>query len=311
MTEIAPFNGFGLQDVDPNVVNDRHLFVGGSDVATILGINKYKTQYQLAQEKLGIIDNAFEGNMYTAYGNKLEPQIREYINAVNQTNFFVNSYVDEERSIRSNVDGIDTEQGILLEIKTHGKNPTMEVYKAQMQLYMAQIGVDYGWLALYERPSDFDVEFDADRLQIIEVDKDEEQVQKIYDAIETFWVRCEYLRDKPEMTEQEYFTVGTDMDKSIMKLNKLAPEILKYKEYVKHLETQEKALKEELYLKMTENDIKKIETPLLVITRVLPGKTSRFDTTQFKKDYPDLSKEYTKESERKGYIKLTERKEGE
>lgn len=303
------FNGFGLQEVDLNVVTDRHIYVGGSDVPTILGINKYKTQYQLAQEKLGIIENDFKGNIYTTFGNKLEPQIREYINAVNQTNFIVNTYHDEERSIRSNVDGIDIDENILLEIKTHGKNPTLKVYEVQMQLYMAQTGAEVGWLAMYERPDNFDIEFDAERLVIKEIERNEALINEILDAIETFWVRVEYLREKPEMEEQEFMTVGTDMDVSIMKLNKLAPEILKHKEYVKHLETQEKQLKDELYEKMTENDIKKIETPLLVVTRVLPGKTNRFDATAFKKDYPELSEQYTKQSERKGYVKLTERKE--
>lgn len=304
-----PFNGFGLQEYDPNVSEKRDVYVGGSDIPTILGINKYKTQYQLAQEKLGIVKAEFISNAYTTYGNKLEPQIRDYINAINQTNFWVNTYHDEERGIRSNVDGIDVEQNILLEIKTHGKTPKRNVYEAQMQLYMAQIGAEVGWLAMYERPDNFDVEFDAERLQIIEVEADKEYQAKIYDAIETFWVRCEYLKEKPDMTEQQFMTVGTDMDKSIMKLNKLTPELIKYKELVKHLESQEKQLKDELYEKMTENDIKKIETAKFVVTRVLPGKTSRFDSTKFKKDYPELSEKYTKESSRKGYVKLTERKE--
>ena len=306
---LETFNGFGLQEQDPNVINDRNVYVGGSDVPTILGINKYKTKFELAREKVGIEEKPFISNPYTQFGNQLEPDIRDYINAVNGTNFIVNTYHNEERSIRSNVDGIDLEENILLEIKTHGKNPNMKVYEAQMQLYMAQIGAEVGWLALYERPENFDIEFDADRLKIKEVERDEEYINKIYDAIETFWVRCEYLREKPDMAEQEFMTIGTDMDKSIMKLNKLAPEILKYKDYVKELESQEKSLKDELYEKMTENDIKKIETPLLVVTRVLPGKTNRFDSKSFKEDYPELSDQYTKQSERKGYVKLTERKE--
>lgn len=302
------FNGFGLQDYDPNVVTDRNIYVGGSDVPTILGINKYKTQYELAREKLGIIKSEFTGNAYTAFGNKLEPQIREYINAVNQTNFIVNTYIDEERSVRSNVDGIDLEENILLEIKTHGKNPSLKVYTVQMQLYMAQIEAEEGWLALYERPVDFDIEFDSERLKIEVIERDEELIEQIYDAIETFWVRCEYLREKPDMDEQEYMTVGTDVDKSVMKLNKLAPEILKYKEYVKELEKVEKSLKDELYEKMTENDIKKIETPLFTVTRVLPTTSMRFDSKRFKEYHPALYDDFTTESSRKGYVKLTERK---
>lgn len=71
------FKGFGLQKQDVNVTENRNLYVGGSDVPTILGINKYKTQYELALEKTGIQPSEFTGNEYTEYGNKLEPQIRE------------------------------------------------------------------------------------------------------------------------------------------------------------------------------------------------------------------------------------------
>ncbi|MGX7091209.1 lambda-exonuclease family protein [Hutsoniella sourekii] len=300
------FNGFGLQERDLNVELNRHLFVGGSDVPTILGINSYKSQFQLAKEKLGIEPNEFTGNEYTKFGNVLEPQIREYINKINDTNFIVQTFIDEDQAIRSNVDGIDHEHNLLLEIKTHGKNPKKQIYYVQMQLYMYQTGAEEGWLALYERPSNFDVEFDADRLEIEVVEKDPELIQKILDAIETFWIRCEYLKESPEMNEQEFMTLGTDMDRSIAKLNQLAPKIVEFKQMLKEYQQQEEALKDELYKKMTEGDIKKIETPLLVVTRVLPSKSNRFDSKSFKEEHPDLYQEYLTENERKGYVKLKE-----
>ncbi|MGF3066622.1 lambda-exonuclease family protein [Facklamia sp. P12950] len=304
---LETFNGFGLQKQDDNVTKDRNIYVGGSDVPTILGINKYKTQYQLAQEKLGIIENEFQGNAYTTYGNQLEPQIRDYINSVNEMSFIVNTYHDEEKSIRSNVDGIDLETMTLLEIKTHGKQPKLEVYKAQMQLYMAQTGCEMGWLALYERPENFDTDFNNEQLEIVEVPADKDYQEKILDSIETFWVRVEYLREKPDMTEIEFMTIGTTMDVALMKLNKLAPNLIRYKEFVKHLEDQEKQLKEMLYQNMEENDVKKIETPFFIVTRVLPSQSKRFDSKKFKEDHPDIYEKYQTTSNRKGYIKLTER----
>ena len=101
------FKGFGVKKQDINVTANRHKYVGGSDVPTILGINQYKNQYELAREKMGIDEREFITNAYIQFGNQLEPQIREYINAVNDTQFVVDSYVDEQQHIRSNVDGID------------------------------------------------------------------------------------------------------------------------------------------------------------------------------------------------------------
>ncbi|RLK63171.1 endonuclease [Atopobacter sp. AH10] len=305
---VGGFKGFGLQKQDPNVTQKRNYYVGGSDVPTILGINPYKTQYELALEKTEIKPKEFISNEYTQYGNQLEPQIREYINATTEAHFIVDTAIDKDKKIRSNVDGVDYDHKLLLEVKTHGKNPKLNVYEVQMQLYMHQLGLEEGWLAMYERPSDFDIEFDAERLKIEVIKRDESKIKQILDAIETFWIRCEYLKDNPEMTESEFMTVGTDMDVAVARLNKVAPTILKFKEEVARLEAIEKEAKELLYQKMTEYSIKKWETPFFVVTRVLPSKSNRFDSKRFKEEHPDIYDEYLTTSERKGYVKLTERK---
>lgn len=305
---MGEFKGFGLQKQDLNVTENRNIYVGGSDMPVILGISKYKTQYELAQEKTGIEKREFINNPYILFGNKLEPKIREYINAVNGTNFIVDTYIDEERAIRSNVDGIDKEHNILLEIKTHGKNYDQRVYEVQMQLYMAQIGCEVGWLALYERPEDFDTEFDADRLVIKEIERDEEYIQKILSAIETFWIRCEYLKENPSMTEEEYFSQGTELDAQLIELKNIAPKLLQMKSQVKEFEKREKELKEKFYDSMTENDVKKIETPFIVLTRVLPTKAKTFDKKLFEQEHPELYEQYIKEVDKKGYVKIQEAK---
>lgn len=302
------FKGFGLQKQDLNVTENRNIYVGGSDMPVILGISKYKTQYELAREKTGIEKREFINNPYILFGNKLEPKIREYINAVNGTNFIVDTYIDEERAIRSNVDGIDKEHNILLEIKTHGKNYDQRVYEVQMQLYMAQIGCEVGWLALYERPENFDTEFDADRLVIKEIERDEDYIQKILSAIETFWIRCEYLKENPIMTEEEYFSQGTELDAQLIELKNIAPKLLQMKAQVKEFEKREKELKEKFYDSMTENDVKKIETPFIVLTRVLPTKAKTFDKKLFEQEHPELYEQYIKEVDKKGYVKIQEAK---
>ncbi|WP_054637162.1 YqaJ viral recombinase family protein [Thalassobacillus sp. C254] len=91
-----------------NVIEKRELYVGGSDVPTLLGINKYKTPYELALEKVGLKKSDFKGNEYTQYGNVMEPQIRDYINVVNETHFVEATKIGE--GIRSNTDGYDQDQ---------------------------------------------------------------------------------------------------------------------------------------------------------------------------------------------------------
>lgn len=203
MSELK-FDGFGYKEEDLNVTKKRNVYIGGSDIPTLLGINKYKTEFELAQEKAGIVVRPFITNPYIQFGNQLEPDIRNYINSVNQLNFVVETYVNEEKRIRSNVDGIDKEHRILLEVKTHGVQYKQKVYEAQMQLYMDQIGCDYGWLALYKRPKSMDIEFDKENLVIKEIERDAEWIKEIHEKIERFWEKLKIIKQKPEMTFEEW-----------------------------------------------------------------------------------------------------------
>lgn len=194
-----------LQRNEPNVTENRHKYVGGSDVPVILGISKFKTQFELASEKMGITKSDFKGNEYTAYGHAMEPQIREYINLTTDYEFIETSTVCEERGLRSNTDGVDHEAKTLLEIKTHGAVPTIDVYKVQMQLYMFQNDLEQGLLALYERDPEFNLEFDEDRLDTsIIVKRNDDIIQHILHEIKLFWKRCDWLENNKGASEWDY-----------------------------------------------------------------------------------------------------------
>lgn len=51
--------------------------VGGSDIGTICGVNKWKDAPALWREKIGLVDNNFEGNDYTTIGTFMEHAILE------------------------------------------------------------------------------------------------------------------------------------------------------------------------------------------------------------------------------------------
>src|SRR5690625_1350047 len=191
---------------EPNVTENRHLYVGGSDVPVILGLSKFKTQYELAQNKTGIVKSDFKGNEYTAFGHALEPQIREYINLTTDYEFVETSTIDEGNRVRANTDGVDYDKKTLLEIKSHGAVPTMNVYKVQMQLYMFANDLNQGLLALYHRPSDFNLEFDSDRLKMVMIQRDNELIHHILKEIELFWHRVDWLSQNENASEWEYNT---------------------------------------------------------------------------------------------------------
>lgn len=301
------FKGFGIGKQDLNVTQNRQKYVGGSDVPAIMGISPYKTQFELAKEKMGIVPREYQTNEYITFGNYLEPQIREYINVAYGMNFVVDTYIDENRHIRSNVDGIDKEKKILLEIKTHGKHPNLKVYEVQMQLYMHQIGAEVGWLALYRRPASFDIEFDAGNLEIMKIERDEALIQDILKGIEQFWERCERLVVRPDMSEMEFYSEGNDMDILVARANTLLDDIAAMKKQVIEMNKELRPIQQSLYDAMDKNNVKKIETPHRLITRVLPSENKRFDHKRFKEEHPAIYDEYLKTIKRKGYVKVTER----
>ena len=61
------------------IVNEqiRKDILGGSDAAAAIGLSKWKTPLQLAQEKLGLVE-LFQGNRFTEAGKRLEDVIARW-----------------------------------------------------------------------------------------------------------------------------------------------------------------------------------------------------------------------------------------
>lgn len=73
----------------------------------------------------------------------------------------------------------------------------------------------------------------------------------------------------------------------------------------KALESQIQDFRDRLYNAMLEKKVKKIETENMTYTLVAPTTSERFDSKKFKTDHPELAEKYIKQSERKGYLKVT------
>lgn len=296
-----------------NVTENRHLYIGGSDIPIIMGISPFKTRFDLLLEKAQLQENENEENEYEEYGNILEPKIRDYINK-NSKNIFVEDkkIIDD---IRCHVDGFNKKDTIL-EIKTTSKiHKFVDNYRAylvQLLFYMSNYNVKKGKLAVYERPKDFNVEFDAERLEVFDINiKDyKELVEEIWQAVEQFRIDLNKIKENPFLTEE---------DLQPKKLIKLANEVISlenqlasYKEIINKYEL----LKTQLYEAMKEFNIKKWTTNNgTQITRVLASKDTIvkekiFNETKFKEENKELYDQYLEEKEtvkkgRAGYVKIT------
>ena len=295
-----------------NVTEDRNKYIGGSDIPVIMGISPFKKRYDLLLEKAGLQENEFNGNEYTEYGNVLEPKIRDYVNQGLEHKFYEDKLINED--IRCHVDGFNGTS--IVEIKTtsqiHHSVDDYKVYLVQLLFYMSQYNVNNGILLVYERPKDFNEEFDENRLQVFKIDINDYQdlVEKIYQEVDRFRYDLQMIKDNPLICEEDLLP---------KELVEVSNEIIKYEKMLvemKNIEKTCKSLKSTLFKSMEEHNIKKWTTINNVqITRVDGSKqetitTEVFDLEAFKNEHSDLFTKYMKTETKikkatEGYVKIT------
>lgn len=293
-----------------DVTKDRDKYIGGSDIAAILNISKFKTRWQLLKEKAGVEEPSFTGNVYTEYGNVLEPQIRSYINDQCSANFvegkIINGY------LRYHADGVDYEKGMVLEIKTtstiHDDVKDYDYYLCQLLMGIEMYGYEDGILAVYKRPEDFNEEFNSDRLTVYNIKKSDYSayIEHIKEEVERFrsdWMR---LKENPFTTEEEF------QPKEIVEIADKVLILESQIEIYKQIEKEYKDAKASLKAGMEKYNIKTWTTPSgTKITLVPDGEQTtekKFNEKQFKEDNPELYERYCEDVTKKGkagYVRIT------
>lgn len=295
-----------------SVKEDRERYIGGSDSPIILGISPFKTRYELLLEKAGLKEDDFEGNQFTEYGNIMEEKIRSYINEKYDTAFVEGKHI--EGDIRCHTDGENKDY--VLEVKTtseiYENIDDYKTYLVQLLFYMYHTKRHLGMLAVYERPEDFNEEFDKEKLHIysVKIEDYEELINKINNAVDQFRIDLQKLKENPFLTEEDLLPVD---------LTKISYEIIalenKLKEY-KKIEQEQKELKEQLKKAMEEKGIKSWQTPNgAKITLVEDGKDKevmKFNEEKFMEENQDIYNKYLESKIQKGkngYVLITLPKE--
>jgi putative phage-type endonuclease len=188
-----------------DVKKDRNKFIGGSDIPVIMGISPFKTRFDLLLEKADLLVNDFEGNIYTEYGNVLEPKIRAYINEIKETEYIEYKIVNND--VRCHLDGYNGDS--VLEIKTTSqirkKVTSYKKYLVQLLFYMQEVKASSGILAVYARPKDFNEEFSEELLNVYEININDhlELLGEVNAAIEKFRIDLEKVKNNPFIEESE------------------------------------------------------------------------------------------------------------
>jgi hypothetical protein len=293
---------------------DRNDYIGGSDIPAILGISKFTTRWQLLLQKAGLAERDFKGNRFTDYGHKIEPKIREHINRVYNTNFQPNRVINGD--VRYHADGFN-------EIKVLEVKSTSEIYSSvdgyksylvQLLFGMQEEQVEEGLLAVYDRPEDFDLEFDPQRLQLFDVSLWDygNLLKHINKEVNRFREDLKRLKDNPLLTEQDFLPIGNGLVTLANKIVAFENQLTAMKEVEKQLKDAKKLL----YNEMLKHNVKSWTSPSgTKITRVdeVPAGTKtvgEFDMEAFKKECPATFDRYCRLVEKKttgkaGFVRIT------
>ena len=309
-----------------SVKQDREKYIGGSDIPVIMEISPYKSRYDLLLEKAGLKEDSFGGNVYTEYGNTMEPKIRDYINnTIKQTcivEFKEGKHVREAKGddpigIRCHTDG--ETKDMILEIKTTSQiYETLDEYKiylVQLLFYMDETKKESGILAVYERPEDLSEDFDPDRLHryMVDLNKYKDLVEDIKRSIERFKEDLKKLKENPFISEEELLPI---------EIPDIASRILAF-EYqlsqMKAIEEKIKADKARLKSAMEAANVKSWSTPNGYKITLVPDSPSKtiteevFNLERLKSEAPEIYFKFTEnkttvKNGRAGYVKITEPK---
>ena len=293
------------------VTKDREKFIGGSDLAGIMGLSPFIDRWTLLQQKAGLKERDFFGNEYTRYGDELEPVIRNYINETYCRDFEPAVKIDGD--LRGNCDGID--EGGLLEIKTTSHvYDTLDGYKGylvQILFYMKIFNVQHAMLAVYHRNEDFSTEFMPSRLQVIPIDiKDHlDLMDEVEQAIDLFRKDLQELKENPLLCEEDF--MPNEIVEVTGKIIELENQLAAYKQ----MEAELKEFKSKLKVAMEEYGIKTWRlydgTKITLVPDGEDKEVEEIDLKALQKDHPEICKagsKYVKRKRKKGrsgFVRIT------
>lgn len=292
----------------------RRTGIGGSDVASILGFNKYTSPYQIWLDKTGQLKKEEDSTSEPAYwGNVLEEVVaKEFTERTGKRVRRMNRMVSHKDYpfLLANIDRDVVGEPALLECKTASpylakyweEDRIPEQYIFQIQHYLNVLEKEYAYVAVL---------IGGQRFVWKRVERDQELIDIVQERLVEFWeVNVKQMIAPPidgsssttEFLNKRYadheagkeITFGSTEDELIRTIDEL-------KETKKTVEESIRMNENQLKLKMGEQEAEFAITPNHII-QWKPIVTNRLDSKLLKAEHPDLYEKYTKES---SYKKMT------
>lgn len=170
-------------------LEDRRKGIGGSDVATVLGLNKYKSVYQLWLEKTGQVEVTSAQSEAAYWGNTLEEVVAEEFSKRTGKKVRRRNRVFEHSKypfLRANIDRDIVGENAVLECKTANQYLANEwdedeipiQYICQVQHYMNVLNLDYVYFAVL---------IGGQKFIWKKMERDQELIDMITEKLVEFW----------------------------------------------------------------------------------------------------------------------------
>ncbi len=286
--------------------------IGGSDIGIILGLNPYKSKFELWLEKTGQTEPPEIDNQFVEWGNLLEPVIRKKFSdetgfKVNKNNFVLQH--DTHEFMIANIDGEVQDPAFsgkgILEIKTASAHMKKEWdngcpihYMAQLQWYFGVTDAEYGYICVLIGGNDF---------RYFLVHRDDYIIDKMISEADRFTKQVN-LRMPPEIggsdTETKWLakTFPEAVDETLEMTPLMEQRAIEYthlQNEIKMLTDRADAIKNQIKLEGKEYKTllgEKVRINMPTINKTL------FDSKLFQVENPDLYESYkTKTSSYRGF----------
>lgn len=286
-------------------LKERQRGIGGSDVGAILGVNKWKTPFEVYLEKTEEITEVHETPEAAYWGTELEDLVaKEFTKRTGKKVRRDNKHLIHSKYpfMVANIDRRVVGENAILECKTANQFLAKEwdgdevpaSYILQCQHYMAVTGADKCYIACL---------IGGQKFVWKEIQRDEELIDMIILAEMDFWKNHVEKKVPPaldgssasEKYLKERYSNPTPYSEINLKseYKDMINEYLQLKENMKALETRLKEIENNIKNELADNEkgyAGNYEVNWMPVT------SSRVDSKLLKSKYPDIYKEVCKES---------------
>lgn len=286
-------------------LKERQKGIGGSDVGAIMGINRWKSAFQVYVEKTEEITEVKEEAEAAYWGTNLEEMVaKEFSKRTGKKVRKDNRHLvhKEYPFMVANIDRRVVGENSILECKTTSSFCAKEwegeeippSYLLQCQHYLSITGADKCYITVL---------IGGQKLVIKEIDRDEDLIEIIINAEKEFWINHVEKRNPPlldgSFAAEKYLKERYPKSVASMEIglkSDFRDEISKYlllKNNIKALEEEAKTIENNVKYELGEAEKGTVGDFIVNWKAVF---SSRVDSKVLKEKYPEVYKEVSKES---------------